>query len=521
MNAARKFEGFDVYTRNAKGLITLSASATAGVADPARSWTYSYDGLDRLQYADNDNGTSDDRWYGYDNADNMTYNSGQGCANPSMVYLAQGVWSGHPHAPATICDTNVSYDANGNTVSYDGDGAGPIQARSLTYDGENRPLTITQSSIVTTMVYGPDGERVAKFYGGVNQDQYYYLGAEAELFVGNNNLAGTLTSYIHPDVKREGTFVDILLKDHLASNRMAIRFGTGAVTRLDYGPYGAPLAAAALSKSTAQTKGYIGERYDPETGLEYLHARFMDPNLPRFLSPDTWDPILAGVDFNRYAYAGNDPVNGSDQNGHATPGKAGRTSSCDSSCKRDRKERQEAVQKFLTRLTNFVDDGGKIRADLRMLREDFKRNPREAIEEVLNAYPNPEMAAASLFSIPGKILNEEKAVKNAFEIAAKDRAATGLPTTAKVHGNSLLSDKPTYGYNIVNADTGALLKKGQTSASPPTSRYSDTFYKANNATMNIATEATSKAAAKAWENHELRTFFNSNGKLPPMNKSFQ
>lgn len=36
----------------------------------------------------------------------------------------------------------------------------------------------------------------------------------------------------------------------------------------------------------------------------------------RFLSPDTWDPWLQGVDVNRYAYSGNDPINGSDPNGH-------------------------------------------------------------------------------------------------------------------------------------------------------------------------------------------------------------
>ncbi len=40
-----------------------------------------------------------------------------------------------------------------------------------------------------------------------------------------------------------------------------------------------------------------------ETGLQYLHARYYDPDLGRFLTPDTWDPILAGVDINRYAYA--------------------------------------------------------------------------------------------------------------------------------------------------------------------------------------------------------------------------
>jgi len=65
-----------------------------------------------------------------------------------------------------------------------------------------------------------------------------------------------------------------------------------------------------------QGKGYINERFDPETGLQYLHARYYDPALGRFLTPDSWDPDLPGVDTNRYAYAGNDPVNGADPNGH-------------------------------------------------------------------------------------------------------------------------------------------------------------------------------------------------------------
>jgi RHS repeat-associated protein len=171
------------------------------------------------------------------------------------------------------------------------------------------------------MAYGADGERVMKRFGTLaNNSTHYYLGGEGELLF-RTNIAGdqgVLTSYIHPDVKREGANVDFLLKDHLASNRMALRFG-GAVTRMDYGPYGQPVsyAGATLPQiGQPQTKGYINEKFDPETGLQYLHARFMDPFGGRFTTPDTWDPILAGVDFNRYAYAGNDPVNGSDANGH-------------------------------------------------------------------------------------------------------------------------------------------------------------------------------------------------------------
>lgn len=66
----------------------------------------------------------------------------------------------------------------------------------------------------------------------------------------------------------------------------------------------------------ATKKGYIGERFDAETGLMYLNARYYDPAFGRFISPDDWDPTLQGVGTNRYAYAQNDPVNKSDPNGH-------------------------------------------------------------------------------------------------------------------------------------------------------------------------------------------------------------
>jgi len=125
---------------------------------------------------------------------------------------------------------------------------------------------------------------------------------------------GILTSYIHPDVKREGAVTSWLHKDHLASNRRVSLMGSTAATTHDYGPFGQPLATN--GSTVLNGKAYINERFDPETGLQYLHARYYDPKLGRFLSPDTFDPILAGVDINRYAYAGNDPINGSDANGH-------------------------------------------------------------------------------------------------------------------------------------------------------------------------------------------------------------
>ncbi|MCP4089673.1 MAG: RHS repeat-associated core domain-containing protein, partial [Gammaproteobacteria bacterium] len=84
--------------------------------------------------------------------------------------------------------------------------------------------------------------------------------------------------------------------------------------------------------NTTETKGFIGERHDPETGLIYLNARYYDPITARFISPDDWDPVLPGVGTNRYAYAGNDPVNKSDPNGHFIPAVAVAIAACTGAC---------------------------------------------------------------------------------------------------------------------------------------------------------------------------------------------
>jgi RHS repeat-associated protein len=533
------------YTRNAKGMITRIAAKSSGAADLARSWSYSYDGLDRLYYADNDNGTADDRWYGYDAADNMILNSGLCAGNPNMVYLSPVTGQPpppHSHAPSSICGKIVSYDANGNTTEYDADGtAGPIQPRILTYDGENRPLTITQSSIVTTMAYGPDGERAYKNFGGINGSHYYYMGGEAELLVNNIYATGLLTSYIHPDVKREGplvysasgTTVDILLKDHLASNRLSIRFGTGDITRLDYGPYGMPLATAALTKSTPQTKGYIGERFDPETNLQYLHARYFDPMLPRFLTPDTWDPILAGVDFNRYAYAGNDPINGSDANGHVNW-----NANAEKEKALDAKRRAAELKKIheYQRFGYMARTGYRSLDDIKNAEESFARGSikwatnttklyagdRDSIQLPDDEFEAAGMRAAEQAWLSGATMGRGLAPKlPTTRWSFMNENATSLSGPKTIHGNSLLSEKPTVGYKLTCTICGQTQKFGETSASPPSARYSGVYYERNNLRMDEGTAATSKQPAKSWQHYEIRQYLDQNGHLPPMNKNFQ
>lgn len=60
----------------------------------------------------------------------------------------------------------------------------------------------------------------------------------------------------------------------------------------------------------------------------------------RFISPDDWDPTIEGVGTNRYAYAGNDPINKSDPNGHTTA--AGDIDGFEENQARDQADRTEA-----------------------------------------------------------------------------------------------------------------------------------------------------------------------------------
>jgi RHS repeat-associated protein len=304
------------YTLNQKGMITSVTSPTTGM-----SWTYAYDGLDRLVTANNTNTPVESRSYLYDAADNMLRNSGlnttacPGLAADNMVYPVQGATSIRPHAPTSICNVPVTYDANGNTTLYDVDGAGAKAPRKLVYDLENRIIAVERGGIVTSFAYGPDGERVAKSSG---TSKTLYIGNDAEISFSTANPTGELTSYLHADVRRVGSATDYMIKDHLASNRLVIRHNTGALTHHAYGPYGEPRLTGTTQVPTS--KGYVNERYDAETELAYHHFRYLDGRGARFLSPDTWDPIEDGVDFNRYAYAGNDPVNMSDPNGHQVQG---------------------------------------------------------------------------------------------------------------------------------------------------------------------------------------------------------
>ncbi|MCV3766936.1 RHS repeat-associated core domain-containing protein [Rhizobium sp. TRM95796] len=213
----------------------------------------------------------------------------------------------------------VNYDANGNITKETNDATKEV-LRTFSWDALNRLSTVnmTGGSAFTTYVYGPNGSRAKKITKKSSADNAaivypitLYPDATTEISISSTG-AATFTRYPSPDFKVVGSTKRFLLRDHLNSVRKILDSSGAEVEKTLYAAYGE------MTNTDMQSQiGYIGERYDPETGLLYLNARYMDPIKGRFISPDSYDPTEQGVGTNRYAYAGNEPINYSDPSGHS------------------------------------------------------------------------------------------------------------------------------------------------------------------------------------------------------------
>ena len=95
--------------------------------------------------------------------------------------------------------------------------------------------------------------------------------------------------------------------DHLGSSiRMTDENGY-VIQSITYKPFGSTCYSVGGNEPSYQ---YTGQELD-HSGLYYYNARYYDPELGRFIQPDT---VLDGL--NRYTYCGNNPVKYVDPTGH-------------------------------------------------------------------------------------------------------------------------------------------------------------------------------------------------------------
>ncbi len=104
-------------------------------------------------------------------------------------------------------------------------------------------------------------------------------------------------------------------RDGLSSVRAITNAAGEKIESALYKPFGEQSEWLLPGNEAPETKGWIGERFDADAGLQYLNARYYDPELSLFLQPDWFEVAKAGVGTNRFSYSFNDLVNKFDPGG--------------------------------------------------------------------------------------------------------------------------------------------------------------------------------------------------------------
>lgn len=85
--------------------------------------------------------------------------------------------------------------------------------------------------------------------------------------------------------------------------------------RFEYTPFGQETFV--LNPNLKFDPSYTGQIYDIESGLYYYKSRYYDPQLGRFIQPDTVVPDAKNLQaYNRYTYVNNNPLKYVDPTGH-------------------------------------------------------------------------------------------------------------------------------------------------------------------------------------------------------------
>jgi RHS repeat-associated protein len=264
---------------------------------------YSYtDGFNRLTSAAETNAQSQQTWqqtFQYDSYGNRALTSGY-TQYPALTPGSLTAFNGSNQW------TGAGYDAGGNTTS--------VPQQTFTYDAENRLTASTQQGTpAISYAYDGDGRRVQKTVGGSVSTYVYDASSQLAAEYGTPTDTGT-------------TYVSV---DHLGSTRLLQR--SAGLQHYDYLPFGEDLPQGIGGRDGTYAPGiyptspdyesakFTGKERDAETGLDFFQARYISGVLGRFASPDpifvTQFRVNDPQQWNRYAYARNNPLRFTDPTG--------------------------------------------------------------------------------------------------------------------------------------------------------------------------------------------------------------
>ncbi|WP_268762426.1 polymorphic toxin-type HINT domain-containing protein [Kitasatospora griseola] len=296
-----------------------TATASARIGGPAPYWqSYGYDLTgNRAKLVQHDTAGTATK----DKTVDQTFATGP---NTPSTDPATGGGTGGPHAlltsKTTINGTSTvatsTYDANGNTTSIT-DTAG---TKTLTWDNQGKLAKVHDTGATgdTSYVYDASGNQFIRRSPG-----------KVTINLGSDELTLNTATHALSNTRYYSAPGGLTVTRTTATGggklyyQAADPHGTGGVqmeaatlnsVRRPTDPFGNARGTQPGNGVWAGDKGFVGGTIEG-TGFTNLGARQYDPRTGRFLSVD---PIFNGGDpqsWNGYAYANNDPINGSDPNG--------------------------------------------------------------------------------------------------------------------------------------------------------------------------------------------------------------
>lgn len=298
---------------------SFEAPEDGGAVPSAYSWLYSYSDAGRLRTARNTGGPEYDFGVG---------GPAEFDANGNLLHVHEGgverTYAYDPRGNRLTAHNGAdgfAYDAAGRTTAT----PDPL-VRAL---GTDRVLGLPSSVTAadgsrTDLVAGGSGarrwSRTRRDAGGTVLAEHQFLSGAGAGVLTERHRAGAssawqTTNYIYgvgglvAVLTDDGTEAAVF-RDRIGSSRLLVSAAGEVLGRYDYRPYGEPLGTPAGTRPDLLRRRFLGQDWDPDTGLVDLGLRLYHPGLCRFYDPDP-----AGTGTNPYPYAGGDPVNMVDPGG--------------------------------------------------------------------------------------------------------------------------------------------------------------------------------------------------------------
>jgi RHS repeat-associated protein len=306
------------YTYDGAGNISAIGTSAAPASDGSTN-AYLYDSNSRLTNWTLGGTSARTEVYDYDPYANMKSITINGATTSIGIETATNRLTSH------------AYDVAGNLND-------PYTDQQVSYDALNMMTTSTINGSTTKYVYTPDDERIG--VGRGDTWTWSIRGADHQVlrqYSSSESSNSTAWLWLEDYVYRDGQLLAAVRPpelggrrhfhlDHLGTPRLITADDGSQISQHDYSPWGVEITATCQETNHGydreELRVFTGQERDFRVAcsdtqvLDYMHARYFNPNVGRFVSvdPAVGDPH-APATWNRYAYAADNPINRVDPDG--------------------------------------------------------------------------------------------------------------------------------------------------------------------------------------------------------------